>query len=474
MSFFDVTPLGAIINRVGKDIDVVDNTLPDSMRQSLMAFLTVLSSLVVILISTPLAALVILPMGVFYYFIQKFYISTARQLKRLESASRSPIFSFFGETVSGAISIRAYRVQEFFVDECLHRVDYNQAAYFPSLVATRWMAIYLQLIGNVLVLGAMLFAVLFRSDDPLSAGLVGLSITYSMTITQALMMAVRTASDLETNIVAVERVKEYTQLPSESLWITDTRPPPNWPSKGRISFQKYSLRYRLDSELVLRNIDCLIESLEKIGIVGRTGAGKSSLSLALFRLVEPVKGGKILIDGVDVCEIGLHDLRSKLAIIPQEPILFSGSFRMNLDPFESHKDDQIWRCLEQCYLKEFVLSLPDRLEYNILEGGENLSVGQRQLICLARALLRNSKILIFDEATAAVDMETESLIQKTITRAFSDCTMLTIAHRLNTIMNSDRIIVLDRGQIIEFDSPDRLLDNEKSAFHKMAKDAKLI
>ncbi|OTF83112.1 hypothetical protein BLA29_009229, partial [Euroglyphus maynei] len=261
--------------------------------------------------------------------------------------------------------------------------------------------------------------------------------------TQNLNYLVRSTTDIETNIVSAERILEYTDLSVEAEWeINDTAPPNNWPQQGRIEFIEYGTRYRPKLDLVLKNITAIIEPSEKIGIVGRTGAGKSSLTLALFRLIEPANGC-IRIDGIDISKIGLHQLRNRLTIIPQDPVLFSGTLRTNLDPFSDFTDDQIWRCLELAHLKQFTLSLDGQLEYEISESGSNLSVGQRQLVCLARALLRKTKILVLDEATAAVDMETDSLIQQTIRKSFMDCTILTIAHRLNTIMDSDRILVLD-------------------------------
>lgn len=248
---------------------------------------------------------------------------------------------------------------------------------------------------------------------------------------------------------------------------------PEWPQHGVVEFKNFQVRYREGLELVLRGISFAARSQEKIGIVGRTGAGKSSLTLALFRIIEAA-GGKIVIDDVDVSGIGLHSLRSRLTIIPQDPVLFSGSLRMNIDPFNSYPDDSIWMALEQSHLKSFVKGLMDGLEFKINEGGENLSVGQRQLVCLARALLRKTKVLILDEATAAIDMETDELIQNTIRSEFDDCTILTIAHRLNTIMDSDRIIVLDQGIIAEFDSPATLLSNKNSIFYGMAKNSGLV
>lgn len=254
----------------------------------------------------------------------------------------------------------------------------------------------------------------------------------------------------------------------------EKRPPSGkWPKAGEIKFEKYSTRYRPGLDLVVKDVNFSIRSQEKVGIVGRTGAGKSSLTLALFRIIEP-SGGKIVIDEVDVGQLGLYDLRSRITIIPQDPVLFTGSLRMNLDPFEVYSDEEIWRSLELAHLKDFVQSVENQLLYKITEGGENLSVGQRQLVCLARALLRKSKILVLDEATAAVDMETDGLIQETIRAEFADCTIVTIAHRLNTVIDYDRILVLDQGRVIEYDTPSSLLAKKTSTFYSMAKDAKLV
>lgn len=279
-------------------------------------------------------------------------------------------------------------------------------------------------------------------------------------------------SELETDLVAVERVKEYSETATEAEWIKpDHRPPDDWPNTGGVVIEEFDLRYREGLPLVLKQINCDVKPGEKIGIVGRTGAGKSSLTLALFRILERA-GGRILIDGIDIATIGLQDLRSRLTIIPQDPVLFSGSVRSNLDPFNKHNDEELWKALEVSHLKSFVSGLSDGLQHKITEGGENLSVGQRQLVCLARALLRKSKLLVLDEATAAVDLETDELIQQTIRREFADRSVFTIAHRLNTIMDYDRVLVLDNGAVVEFDSPSNLL-SLNGVFKKMAQDANL-
>ncbi|XP_062546114.1 multidrug resistance-associated protein 1 isoform X17 [Armigeres subalbatus] len=472
MATFDTTPLGRVLNRFSKDVDTVDNVLPQLMRSFLTMFLSVVATLVVISISTPIFAAVIVPIGILYYAVQRFYVATSRQLKRLESVSRSPIYSHFGESIQGAQTIRAYSVQDRFIDESESRVDFNQVCYFPSIIANRWLAVRLEMVGNLIILFAAVFAVLGR--ETMNPGLVGLSVSYALQITQTLNWLVRMTSDVETNIVAVERIKEYGETQQEAAWeLPNSNLPRDWPEQGRVEFQDFQVRYREGLELVLKGISFAVEGGEKVGIVGRTGAGKSSLTLALFRIIESA-GGKIVIDGQDISQLGLHALRSRLTIIPQDPVLFSGTLRINLDPFNIHKDDDVWKALEHAHLKSFVKGLTAGINHEVSEGGENLSVGQRQLICLARALLRKTKVLILDEATAAVDLETDDLIQRTIRTEFKDCTVLTIAHRLNTIMDSDKVIVLDRGQISEFAAPSELLQNKSSAFYSMAKDAGLV
>ncbi|KFP60508.1 Canalicular multispecific organic anion transporter 2, partial [Cariama cristata] len=469
-SFYDITPTGRIINRFSKDIYVIDEVIPPTILMFLGTFFTSLSTMIVIIASTPLFAVVIVPLAILYFFVQRFYVATSRQLKRLESVSRSPIYSHFSETVSGASVIRAYRRVKSFIDISDLKVDENQKSYYPGIVSNRWLGIRVEFVGNCIVLFAALFAVIGKNS--LNAGLVGLSVSYALQVTLSLNWMVRMTSELETNIVAVERIKEYSETETEAPWIIEGKSPPeDWPSKGELEFVNYSVRYRKGLDLVLKGLNLQVHGGEKIGIVGRTGAGKSSMTLCLFRILEAVKG-EIKIDGVKISEIGLHDLRSRLTIIPQDPVLFSGTLRMNLDPFNKYSDEEIWKALELSHLKRFVSSQPSMLDYECSEGGENLSVGQRQLVCLARALLRKTRILILDEATAAIDLETDDLIQMTIRTQFEDCTVLTIAHRLNTIMDYTRVLVLDNGTIAEFDTPASLIAS-KGIFYSMAKDAGL-
>ncbi|NXD24607.1 MRP2 protein, partial [Spelaeornis formosus] len=463
MSFFDTTPTGRIVNRFARDIFTVDETIPMSFRTWLSCFMGIISTLIVICLATPFFAVVILPLSIFYYFVLRFYIATSRQLRRLDSVTRSPIYSHFGETVSGLSVIRAYGHQERFLKQNEITMDINQKSVYSWIISNRWLAIRLEFVGSLVVFFSALLAVIAKGT--LEGGIVGLSVSSALNVTQTLNWLVRTSSELETNIVAVERVHEYMKVKNE------VRNPGSGHhllggGQGRKTHQT-----KMESicPVFYSPVSWSKRLLPQVGVVGRTGAGKSSLTNCLFRVLEAA-GGKIIIDDVDIATIGLHDLRNNLTIIPQDPVLFTGTLRMNLDPFDQYSDEQVWKALELAHLKTYVQDLPEGLLHLVSEGGENLSVGQRQLVCLARALLRKAKILILDEATAAVDLETDNLIQTTIRSEFADCTVLTIAHRLHTIMDSNRVMVLHAGQIVEFDSPEELL-MKQGTFSAMAKDA---
>ncbi|CAB3223737.1 unnamed protein product [Arctia plantaginis] len=471
LQFFEVTPVGRVLSRFSKDVDSVDNALAWQFSNSLNCVFEVIGTIFVISYSTPMFMIVIIPIGLLYYGIQRFYIPTSRQLMRIESIARSPIYSHLNESILGASVIRAFGVKNRFIKESQKRIDYYLSFSYLSSIADRWLGIRLEIVGSLIIFFAALFAVLGR--ESISAGLAGLSISYTLEITQTLSWLVQMISSLETDIVAVERMKEYAETEQEAEWVQPTGPRPSWPETGTVQFQGLTMAYRSGIEPALRDVTCTVAPGDKLGIVGRTGAGKSTLTLGLFRIVEPA-GGRILIDGLDISTIGLHQLRSRITIIPQDPVLFSGSLRMNLDPFQKHSDDDLWRALEHAHLKPFVLGLQSGLLHEVTEGGENLSVGQRQLVCLARALLRKTPLLVLDEATAAIDLKTDELIQKTIRSEFASCTVLTIAHRLNTIMDSTKVMVLDKGQLIEFASPEQLLQDKNSMFYSLAKDAGLV
>ncbi|XP_071797862.1 multidrug resistance-associated protein 1-like [Asterias amurensis] len=471
MMFFDTTPVGRILNRFSKDTYTIDETIPFACSTFLRMIMLVVSTFIVITWSTPIFGSVIVPVLIGFALLQRFYISTSRQLQRIESVTRSPIYSHFSETITGATSIRAYSATTRFILQNQSLVDNNQIVYYPKILSNRWLAIRLEFLGSMVVFFAAIFAVIGR--DSLNSGIVGLSVSYALEISSLMTMMVRSTCNLETNIVAVERVEEYCSSPTEApAIIEDKRPPTKWPESGKVEISDYSVRYRDDLSLVLKDISCFITPTEKLGIVGRTGAGKTSLSLALFRVLEAA-GGSIKIDDVDISTIGLQDLRSRITIIPQDPVLFAGTLRMNLDPLDQYSDDALWDVLRHSHLNSFVSELAEKLDFKCTEGGENLSLGQRQLICLARALLRKAKILVLDEATAAVDLETDDLIQATIRTEFEDCTVITIAHRLNTIMDSSRILVLDAGEVAEFDTPSELIERG-GIFYTMAKDAGLV
>ncbi|XP_040848249.1 ATP-binding cassette sub-family C member 2 [Ochotona curzoniae] len=467
MRFFDTTPIGRIVNRFSGDISTVDDTLPQTLRTWMLCFLGIVSILVMICMATPVFAVIIVPLAIIYVSVQVLYVATSRQLRRLDSVTRSPVYSHFTETVSGLSVIRAFEHQQRFLKQNENGIDTNQKFVSSWITSNRWLAFRLEFVGNLIVFSSALLMVIYKQTQ--TGDIAGFVLSNALNITQTLNWLVRMTSETETNIVAVERITEYIKVENEAPWVTDKRPPADWPQRGEIQFINYQVRYRPELDLVLKGINCDIKSTEKIGVVGRTGAGKSSLTNCLFRILEAA-GGRITIDGIDIASLGLHDLRGKLTIIPQDPILFSGSLRMNLDPFNNYSDEEIWKALELAHLKSFVAGLQHGLSHEVSEAGDNLSIGQRQLLCLGRALLRKSKILVLDEATAAVDLETDNLIQTTIRSEFSHCTVITIAHRLHTIMDSDKIMVLENGNIIEYGSPEELLDNQ-GPFYLMAKEA---
>eukprot|EP01104_Vermistella_antarctica_P012859 TRINITY_DN3793_c1_g3_i1.p1 TRINITY_DN3793_c1_g3~~TRINITY_DN3793_c1_g3_i1.p1 ORF type:complete len:1624 (-),score=345.41 TRINITY_DN3793_c1_g3_i1:937-5808(-) len=467
MSFFDTTPLGRVLNRFSKDMYVIDEDLPRSFGFYLTMLFTVIGIIVIIIIVTPIFLIMCLPLAWIYNYVQNYYLETSREIKRLDSISRSPIYAHFTETLHGTATIRAYGAEERFTKDNEVKLDLNQRAYFMRTSVNRWLGVRVELIGGIVVFAAALFAVLERNT--VNPGAVGLSLVYAMQLTQVLNMLVRMSTELENSMVSVERVEQYSEVEQEApRHIRGTRPPKTWPSHGAIKFERLTMRYRDGLDLVLRGVTADIQPKEKIGVVGRTGAGKSSLMLALFRMMEATEG-RIVIDGVDIRTIGLDDLRSKLGIIPQDPVLFAGTLRSNLDPFDERKDGDIWNVLERVQLKTMATRLPGGLDAPVAEYGSNLSVGQRQLMCLARALLRQAPILVLDEATAAVDYETDSVIQEAIRTEFKNVTVLTIAHRVHTIMDYDRVMVLEKGRIVEFDSPRVLMKNENGVFYSMVK-----
>ncbi|XP_052179623.1 ABC transporter C family member 12-like isoform X3 [Diospyros lotus] len=448
MVFFHTNPIGRVINRFARDMSDIDRNVANALNMFLGQLFQLLSTFVLI------------------------GISTSREVKRLDSITRSPVYAQFGEALNGLSTIRAFKAYDQMANINGKSMDNNIRFTLANISSNRWVTIRLETLGGIMIWFTATFAVMGygRAENQVAfASTMGLLLSYSLNITNLLGNVLRQASRAENSLNAVERVGTYMDLPSEAPAIIESkRPSPGWPSLGSIEFKDVVLRYRPGLPPVLHGLSFTISPTEKVGIIGRTGAGKSSMLNALFRIVE-LERGKISIDDCDVAKFGLTDLRKVLSIIPQSPVLFSGTVRFNLDPFSEHSDADLWEALERAHLKDVIRRSAFGLDAEVSEGGENFSVGQRQLLSLARALLRRSKILVLDEATAAVDVRTDTLIQRTIREEFRLCTMLIIAHRLNTIIDSDRILVLDAGQVVEYDTPEKLLLNEASAFSRMVK-----
>ncbi|XP_026112988.1 ATP-binding cassette sub-family C member 4 [Carassius auratus] len=461
--FFDINPIGRILNRFSKDIGQLDSLLPWTFVDFIQVFLQIIGVIAVASSVIPWILIPVIPLLIAFLFLRRYFLRTSRDVKRIESTTRSPVFSHLSSSLQGLWTIRAFKAEERFQQTFDAHQDLHSEAWFLFLVTSRWFAVRLDGMCSVFVTITAFGCLLLK--DSMKAGDVGLALSYAVTLMGMFQWGVRQSAEVENMMTSVERVVEYTELESEAPWETQKRPPPDWPSRGLVTFDRVNFSYSSDGPVILKNISAMFRPREKVGIVGRTGAGKSSLISALFRLTEPE--GKILVDGVLTSEIGLHDLRQKMSIIPQDPMLFTGTMRKNLDPFSQHSDHDLWNALKEVQLKAAVEELPAKLETELAESGSNFSVGQRQLVCLARAILRKNRILIIDEATANVDPRTDELIQKTIRDKFKECTVLTIAHRLNTIIDSDRILVLDAGRIHEYDAPHVLLQNQNGIFYKM-------
>ncbi|XP_041482654.1 multidrug resistance-associated protein 5-like isoform X2 [Lytechinus variegatus] len=466
MSFFDTTPTGRVLNMFSKDLDELDVMLPINMELSLNYLLTIMASLITISVIFPYFLCAVIPIIIISYFILVFYRKGVNDMKQLENVSRSPWFSHIGSTAMGLTTIHAYEKTNDVITRFVDLLNVNAYPLMLFRMATRWAGARLEVLVVLVITLTNLLVVIYHGQ--ISPSIAGLAVSYAMQLTGLFQITMSMMADTEARFFSAERMMQYIRnlKPEAPESIPSKVPASGWPSKGEIKFHDYRMRYRENLPLVLKDVRCTIKPGEKIGIVGRTGSGKSSLSVALFRLVEADKGS-ISIDDVDISGLGLFDLRSKMSIIPQDPVLFIGTVRYNLDPFGQSSDVDLWQVLEKAYMKEKISSLEGGLEAPVTEGGDNFSVGERQLMCMARALLRNSKILFLDEATAAIDTETDSLIQQTIRTAFNDCTTLTIAHRLNTVLDSDKILVMDDGKVAEFDSPASLRANTSSIFSGM-------
>lgn len=471
VTFFDTTPVGRILNRFSKDTDDVDFLLSMSMTEFGNCIMQLLATLIFLAAVQPIILAGIVPLMVIYWFLQRYYRRSYIEMQRIDSVSRSPIYAHFSESLAGVETIRAYRLAEAFAATSDARVDANHRAYFTVRMANEWLSMRLDCIGACIVFLTAVLAIVER--DSMSASLAALTLSEALDVTLFLKSAVTSGAMFETRFNSVERLSAYWDLPQEApAEIEEVKPDEDWPTEGAIEYQGVWMRYRPELDPVLRGVDFTVNPGDKIGIVGRTGSGKSSLIVTLFRLVEPFEG-RIMLDGVDLLTLGLNDVRGRIAAIPQDPVLFSGTIRSNLDPYERHSDAQLWDALSHVALKETVAALPEGLSARVAENGENFSVGQRQLLCVGRALLRDPRVLVADEATASVDSETDALIQRTIRREFKHCTVLTIAHRINTILDSTKVLVMDAGVVKEFDPVPVLMSRTGSSFRAMVVEAGL-
>ncbi|XP_046852739.1 ATP-binding cassette subfamily C member 4-like isoform X2 [Xenia sp. Carnegie-2017] len=440
--FYDTNPVGRVLNRFSKDIGVIDDTLPMVFFDAFQLGVLGISILLISVVSQPYVIVAVAPVIGAFIWLRQYFVKSSREIKRLEAISRSPFYSHFTASLQGLPIIRASCEQNQYIELFDSYQDRNTAANYYYLSAIRWLGYRLDILCSSLI-AVVAFApfIAYEAGIGIDPVLVGLSLLYTKRLIGMFQFCVRQTAEVESQMVSVERALEYTQItPEARLSVMKEKSSTTWPPFGEIIGENVFFRYHESFSPVIKNLTFRIKAKEKIGIVGRTGAGKSSLISALFRLAEP--DGVLMIDGVTITDIGLHDLREKISVIPQDPVLFSGSIRNNLDPFNKNEDVKIWDALEQVQLKHVVDNFPEKIHYDLSECGNNLSVGQRQLLCLARAILKKNKILVVDEATANVDEKTDTLIQKTIRVRFKDCTVLTVAHRLNTIMDADKVMVM--------------------------------
>ncbi|XP_027350772.1 ABC transporter C family member 4-like isoform X2 [Abrus precatorius] len=459
MSFFDTTPSGRILSRASTDQTNVDVMLPLFLGIVIAMYITVLSILIIICQNSWPTAFFVVPLLWLNIWYRGYYLASSRELTRLDSITKAPVIHHFSESIAGVMTIRAFRKQKKFCEENLKRVNANLRMDFHNYTSNEWLGVRLELLGSFVFCISTMFMIILPSSI-IKPENVGLSLSYGLSLNSVLFFCVYMSCFVENKMVSVERIKQFTNIPSEPAWnIKDRLPPSNWPDQGNVDIKDLQVRYRPNTPLVLKGITLSISGGEKIGVVGRTGSGKSTLIQVFFRLVEP-SGGKIIIDSIDISVLGLHDLRSRFGIIPQEPVLFEGTVRSNIDPIGQYTDDEIWKSLERCQLKEVVAAKPDKLDSLVVDNGENWSVGQRQLLCLGRVMLKRSRVLFMDEATASVDSQTDGVIQKIIREDFAACTIISIAHRIPTVMDCDRVLVVDAGHVKEFDNPSNLLQTQ--------------
>ncbi|KAK3808729.1 MAG: P-loop containing nucleoside triphosphate hydrolase protein [Benniella sp.] len=469
MSYYDVTPLARILNAFARHLHVVDEILPDAILQMLQYLPLAIGAAVLVIVIVPWSAIAVVVLLLVVWGLIHLSSYTDERLKAMEAMTKGPIFAHMAATLDGLFSIRVYGAEKRFDTYNMYKIDDNHKALFAMMQVRSWQALYLDLVASVFVLVTAMFVVYFHRDGSLDAAEVGLAVTNALQLLIFGQWSVRMAAEIKSTKESVCQLELYgMNIPAEEPdYLPETQPPADWPSQGEIEFKKVVLRYQNYGVAVLKKVSFIVRPGEKVGVVGKMGSGKTTLLISLLRVVEAAEG-KILIDNVDVREIGLHDLRSKIAIIPQEPVLFVGTIRSNLDPFHRRTDEEIWAALDAAHLSEHIKqNMPMKLETPIIENGRNFSLGQRQLFCIARAILFQSRILVLDEATSAVDLQTDLLIQETIKKNFAHCTVLMIAHRLNAIIECDKILVMEDGRVVEFEHPAKLIENSEGYFHNL-------
>ncbi|KAL7258474.1 hypothetical protein ACSBR1_004578 [Camellia fascicularis] len=469
MEFFDSTPTGRILNRVSTDQSVLDLEMATRLGWCAFSIIQLLGAIVVMSQVAWEILVIFIPVTAICIWYQRYYTPTARELARLAGIQLAPILHHFSESLSGAATIRAFGQKDRFIDANLNHIDNHSRSWFHNMAAMEWLSFRLNQLSNF-VFAFLLVLLVTLPDGVINPSIAGLAVTYGINLNVLQAVVIWCICTAENKMISVERILQYSNITSEApLVIEDCRPPNNWPEIGTICFTNLQVRYAEHLPSILKNITCTFPGRKKVGVVGRTGSGKSTLIQAIFRIIEP-REGSIIIDDVDISKIGLHDLRSRLSIIPQDPTMFEGTVRENLDPLQQYSDNDIWEVLNKCQLGGLVHAKEGKLDSTVVENGENWSVGQRQLICLGRALLKRSSILILDEATASVDSATDAVIQKVINQEFRDRTIVTIAHRIHTVIDSDLVLVLSEGRIAEFNTPAKLLEREDSFFSRLIKE----
>ncbi|XP_074367517.1 ABC transporter C family member 3-like isoform X2 [Apium graveolens] len=466
MSFFDSTPSGRILNRASTDQSTIDMNLPNQVGLFAFSIIQLLGIIVVMSQVAWQVFVVFVPVIAICIWLQQYYIPSARELARLIGVSKAPVIQHFAETISGSTTIRSFDQERRFQETSMKLIDGNSRPKFHSAGVMEWLCFRLDMLSNLTFAFTLVFLITIPAGT-IDPSIAGLTVTYGLGLNMLQFRVIWNLCNLDNKIISVERILQCTSIPNEPpLIIEGNRPDDHWPSCGEVDIYNLQVRYAPHMPLVLRGLTCTFKGGKKTGIVGRTGSGKSTLIQTIFRIMEPTVG-VISVDGINISLIGLHDLRSRLSIIPQDPTMFEGTVRSNLDPLEEYTDEQIWEVLEKCQLGDEVKNKEGKLDSAVSENGENWSVGQRQLVCLGRVLLKKSKILVLDEATASVDTATDNMIQQTLRQHFQDSTVLTIAHRITSVLDSDMVLLLDNGLVEEYDIPAKLLENKSSSFSKL-------